>query len=173
MVDYSLKFYRSVFFTLMWEGGYVNDVDDPGGETKFGISKRSFPDLNIRDLSLDEAVSLYHENYWIPVKGELLPVPLGSLVFDFAVNAGVKTSVKELQRVINAGVDGIVGPETLDKVRSVQKVIGRKELCLKYLNSRLNFYNRLVEDSSSRYVKFYRGWFNRVESIKGAFLLRG
>ena len=73
---------------LAAEGGLVNDPKDPGGVTKFGISQRSYPALDIRALSLDEAKAIYQRDYWAPIQGERLPAGLDLLVLDHAVNAG-------------------------------------------------------------------------------------
>lgn len=71
------------------EGGYVNNPADPGGETKYGISKRSYPTLDIANLTLDDAKAIYKRDYWDPLNldNELYPIAL--LLFDAAVNQGM------------------------------------------------------------------------------------
>ena len=54
------------------EGGYVNDPDDPGGETKYGISKRAYPEIVIKDLTIKQAKQIYYEDYWTPSKADQL-----------------------------------------------------------------------------------------------------
>jgi lysozyme family protein len=71
------------------EGGYVNHPLDPGGETKFGISKRAYPHLNIKTLTLEKAKSIYKKDYWDAAECSLLEPALALLYFDFAVNSGV------------------------------------------------------------------------------------
>ena len=58
------------------EGGYVNDKDDAGGETNMGISKKAYPDLDIKNLSKEEAKQIYYEDYWCPSKADQLPTQL-------------------------------------------------------------------------------------------------
>lgn len=55
------------------EGVYVNDPYDPGGETKYGICKRSYPNLNIKELTLEEAKKIYHRDFWKRGKFEDVP----------------------------------------------------------------------------------------------------
>ena len=80
---------RALAFTLRWEGGYVNDVNDPGGVTKYGISQRSFPDLDIKNLTLEEAKEIYRVKYWEAINGDARPFHEAVAIFDFAVNSGV------------------------------------------------------------------------------------
>lgn len=75
-------------FILKWEGGYSNDPNDPGGETKYGISKRSHPEVNITKLTLDEAKEIYRSKYWVPLGCNDLDSPLDLVVMDTGVNMG-------------------------------------------------------------------------------------
>jgi len=77
-------------FVLKWEGGYSNDSNDPGGETKYGISKRSYPELDISKLTIKEAEKIYYENYWIKAGCQHMAFPLNIINFDTAVNMGRK-----------------------------------------------------------------------------------
>lgn len=118
-----MTFEQAVSFVLEREGGYVNDPSDPGGETKFGISKRSFPALNIAALTIDGAKDIYRREYWDRCHCDQMPNGLDLLLFDAAVNQGVGAAVKMLQRGLNITDDGIVGPATLqhahDKADSI------------------------------------------------------
>lgn len=72
------------------EGGYSNDPDDPGKETKYGISKRAHPNVDIKNLTLDGAKKIYHDEYWLPCDcAAIRPRPAKLMVFDCAVNQGV------------------------------------------------------------------------------------
>ena len=100
---------------LHHEGGYVNDPKDPGGETNFGIAKRSHPDVDIKNLTKDGAKEIYKEVYWDGNKVESLPEELRHIYFDMCVNQGKSRGVKILQRAANAKgaglkVDGGLGP---------------------------------------------------------------
>lgn len=84
-----VNFEEAVSFVLKWEGGYTNDPNDPGGETKYGICKRSYPTLDIKNLTLDKAKEIYYQNYWLKAGCDELSPPLDIIVFDTAVNCGV------------------------------------------------------------------------------------
>jgi len=113
------KFSIAIKTILEHEGGYVNDKSDPGGETNFGISKRSFPHLEIKKLTENDAKEIYRDNYWALGHYEGLEFqPIATKVFDLAVNMGLKAAHKIFQRAIrNVGtkvlVDGVMGPETI------------------------------------------------------------
>ena len=116
-------FSEAVEVVLRNEGGYVRDPDDPGGETKFGISKRSYPALDIAELTRDEAIYIYHRDFWAANRyGEIEDRGLAEKVFDLAVNMGAKTANVMMQVAINltggepVEVDGIIGPQTLGAV---------------------------------------------------------
>lgn len=82
-------FDKAVEFTLEWEGGYTNDLDDPGGETNWGISKKAHPDLDIFNLTREQAVEIYREEYWKGAFCDTYSWPLNLVIFDTAVNCGV------------------------------------------------------------------------------------
>jgi len=82
------NFDKAFELVIGFEGGYENDKDDPGGETKYGISKRAFPSLDIANITLDQAKNIYAVNYWRPMGCDNLPYPLDICVFDCAVNQG-------------------------------------------------------------------------------------
>jgi lysozyme family protein len=77
-----------------WEGGYVLDLDDPGGETKFGISKRAYPALDIAHLTRDQAVAIYFRDYWQKYHLDTIPDPqMRAKVFNMGVLMGTKTAL--------------------------------------------------------------------------------
>ena len=95
-----MSFDKAFQITVGVEGGYVNDPADPGGETRYGISKRAHPDVDIKSLTLDQAKDIYRRDYWQPASCDRMPERIGHLVFDCAVHHGVKTAIKLLQRAI-------------------------------------------------------------------------
>lgn len=103
--------------TIGHEGGYVNDPHDPGGETKFGISRRAYPDEDIAGLTIMRARELYRRDYWDRVQGDQLPAWIASQVFDAAVNSGVKQASVWLQRAVGAQPDGVIGAKTIAAAR--------------------------------------------------------
>lgn len=98
--------------TLQEEGGYSNDPKDPGGETNWGISKRAYPDEDIKGMTRAEAVRLYYNDYWQKPGIAALPLELAFQVFDAGVNSGVTVAVRLLQGVVGVPADGQVGPQT-------------------------------------------------------------
>jgi hypothetical protein len=85
------NFSVAVGFVLKHEGGYVNDPDDPGGETKFGIAKRYHPDVDIKALDERAAADIYLNEYWLPTC-DILSFPKDLIFFDTAVNMGRKAA---------------------------------------------------------------------------------
>lgn len=110
--------------TLAHEGGYVNDPQDPGGETRFGISKRAYPDLNIATLTREQAIAIYHQDFWTaPGFHKIKDPSIAAKAFDLGVNMGANRAVKLLQQATNwfgAGltVDGALGPATAKTINA-------------------------------------------------------
>ncbi len=138
-------------FVLRHEGGYVFDPRDAGGETKYGISKRAFPGEDIKALTEARARDLYRTQYWGPIRGDSLPLPVALVVLDFAVNSGVGTASRELQRSIGAAADGVIGPKTLEAL-SLRAPL---EVCRDVIARRVCFLAGLDQPH------FLRGWIRR------------
>ncbi|WP_321532284.1 glycosyl hydrolase 108 family protein [uncultured Desulfuromonas sp.] len=106
-------FERIAAYTLQFEGGYTFDPADPGGETKYGISKRSYPDLDIKNLTIEDAVRIYYRDYYhLPrinrIADQSSAHDLAAKTFDLAVNTGQRRAIKLLQRAINQVCGGDV-----------------------------------------------------------------
>lgn len=145
----------AVAFTLVEEGGLVDAEGDPGGLTNFGISQRSYPDVDIRALTADEARAIYRRDYWEKVQGDSLPVGIDLMVFDMAVNAGVARSAEILQRCLGVTVDGVIGAaETIPAASRAEA----PALIAAMGAAQLAFYQSLPE-----WDEFGRGWGGRVE----------
>ncbi|WP_027367410.1 glycoside hydrolase family 108 protein [Desulfocurvibacter africanus] len=158
-------------FVLAHEGGYVHDPRDPGGETNFGISKRAYPDMDIKALTREQASEIYHRDYWAKIGGDVLPNRLAALVFDMAVNAGIGRAVKILQRSLNmafdAGLaeDGVYGPATARAMNSLRlQMSDESRLCDRYIVERCRYYLTICETKPDLRA-FMRGWLNRVLAI--------
>lgn len=132
------------------EKGYVNDPNDPGGETKYGISKRSYPDLDIPNITEMQAVDLYYRDYWQPCGCGALPRGLDLWVFDCAINSGPGTAVRLLQQVAGVGVDGKAGPQTI----AAAGAIAEPEM---FLVARLQAYQK-----DSGWARYQGGWTKRL-----------
>ena len=137
------------------EGGHVDHPNDPGGETKYGISKRSYPEVNIAGLTLDEAKAIYRADYWDRVRADELPSELRFLLFDAAVNAGVAQSIKWLQRAVGARDDGVIGPITLAAIADSNP----HQISSNFLGQRLKHMTDL-----RHWDQFGRGWARRIAS---------
>ena len=156
-----VKFDEIIEVVLHHEGGYVNDPKDPGGETNFGIAKRSHPDVDIKNLTEDGAKEIYKEHYWDKNKVESLPLQLRHIYFDMCVNQGKGRAVKILQRAANAKgaelkVDGGLGPKTLSAMKGVELQRVRAY--------RVKYYADLVTRKPDL-EKFYFGWFRRALEV--------
>ncbi len=91
-------FEAAILFVLNREGGYVLDPKDPGGETNFGISKRAHPDVDIKNLTREQAVGIYRKEYWDSLTLNRYPTPLAVAAFDCAVNQGVERAAQLLYK---------------------------------------------------------------------------
>ncbi len=161
-------------FTLAWEGGYVNDPDDPGGATNRGITQRTYdawraahghPKADVRHISDAEVRAIYKERYWWPAGCHQYGLPMAPVVFDSAVNCGVKRAVRWLQRLIGARPDGIVGPETRAKFRAAAASRDLYELASDYIDIREDYYVKLA-GSRPEMAKFLKGWLNRTAALR-------
>jgi lysozyme family protein len=119
------KFLRCIEFVLGHEGGYVNDVQDPGGETRYGISKRSFPNVDINNLTLNAAKEIYFIHWWDRYGYENIGNErIAEKVLDLSVNMGQSAAVRHLQNALNVfdkhlEVDGSMGQKTFFAVNSI------------------------------------------------------
>lgn len=148
---------------LHHEGGYVNDPKDPGGETNFGIAKRSHPDVDIKNLTEQKAKAIYKEHYWDRNKVESLPENLRHIYFDMCVNQGKGRAVKIIQRSANAKganlkVDGGLGPKTLAAINDSNVELERVRAY------RMKYYADLVTRKPDL-EKFYYGWYKRALEV--------
>ena len=146
---------------LEHEGGYVNDPKDLGGETKYGITKRFYPDVDIKNLTIEQATEIYKKDYWDRNKVESLPQNLWHIYFDMCVNMGKRTAVKVLQRAANSSghrleVDGGLGPITIK---------GLQNLSIDRVRAyRVKYYADIINDKPEQ-EKFWIGWFRRATEV--------
>lgn len=152
----SSNFDRAIPILLEEEGGLVDNPKDPGGLTKYGISQRSYPHLDIRALTPEAAAAIYARDFWPACGAEQLPWPLCSFVFDHSVNAGSVAAIKCLQRAAHVGDDGHLGPQTLAAVARADL----RTLCRQFNVERCRYYMSLGAFST-----FGLGWLGRVASV--------
>lgn len=137
------------------EGGYVDHRADPGGATKYGISKRSYPQEDIVNLTLDRAKQIYWADFWLKARCDDIPEAIRFDVFDTAVNSGVGTAVRMVQRACGAQADGILGPQTIAAILAMDA----HRLVKRFNGARLAFMTDLPT-----WPAFGRGWAKRIAS---------
>ena len=125
-----MNFEECVSIILDHEGGYVDSPNDPGGETKYGISKRAYPHLPIADLTVADARMIYKKDYWDKIEGDRIPDYMRLLVFDCAVNQGTSRAIKFMQRSCGAGADGVIGPNTMSCLYNINVEIFLRNFCM-------------------------------------------
>lgn len=146
-MDFETAFYR----LLGHEGAYTTGEGDPGGETNWGISKRSYPSVDIKNLTRDQAKAIYQRDFWEPL-GDAHPA-IKFQVFDFAVNSGIQTAIRKLQAAVGAADDGHWGPMSAAKLAAM----GVNDALMKFAAQRLMFMASL-----STWDRFGRGWARRI-----------
>lgn len=155
------------------EGGYVfhNVAGDRGGDTYAGIARRYHPswdgwaliDAEDRDSpALAASVSdFYREHFWNRLRGDLIQDQrIAETLFDFAVNAGLRTAIRLAQQVLDATPDGILGPITVDLLNQYPA----NEFLYRYAVAKVARYAEIVNGDRSQ-SKFLLGWINRT--LKG------
>jgi len=155
------RFNWIIKFVLDAEGGYTDDPADPGGETNFGIDKRSHPDIDIKNLTVEQAKEIYWNEYWLKFSCDRFEKPVGEVYFDCCVNTGQKQSNKFLQRAVGTEADGIIGPKTVSKL----VVEDPKVLANAIISQRQKFYENLAENRPTL-KKFLKGWTNRNINLR-------
>lgn len=150
-----MTFERAFEIVIGHEGGYVADSRDPGGETKYGISKRANPDVDIRNLTLAKAQWIYRQRYWLPLHGDAMPESAAIQVFDAAVNHGLKAATRMMQRALRVPDDGVIGPVTLNALVAADDA----RFVARFAAERLTYYTDLAG-----WDVYGRGWTRRVAS---------
>ena len=166
---------------ILIEGGFINNPKDKGGATKYGITEKVARQngyiYDMRNLTKVKAKEIYKNEYWDKIGVNCESFNISFLLFDFAVNSGVKTAVKHLQNALNSMLNGIIEPLIIDGVAGKKtqaamdyvngngffhsssiEIIGRK-LEILLISERLKFYTSL---SKTQFNEFGKGWINRV-----------
>lgn len=183
------SFELAIGIVLKHEGGYVNDPNDTGGATNYGISLRYLKgvgDLNgdgfkegdfncdgvvdvkdIKEMTLADAVQIYKTQWWDKYSyGQIPSQKLATKVFDTSVNVGSIQCHKFLQRALNAvngnqtvTVDGFIGPQTLREINNADQ----NALIAAFRSEQAGFYRLIVEKTPTN-QKFLKGWLRRAYS---------
>jgi lysozyme family protein len=163
------RFDRCLAEVLRLEGGYVDDPRDPGGATRFGVTRAVLSEAIGRDASAEdvaalteeEAAAIYRSRYWAPTRCAELPAGVDLVVFDSAVNMGPGTSARLLQAALGVTTDGVVGPRTLaavsirpaaDVIRAVSELRRQRYRAL------------------ANFSVFGRGWLSRTDTVEALAL---
>lgn len=135
------------------EGGYTNNPFDPGGETNWGVSKRSYPNVDIANLTRDGAKAIYLRDFWERGQMDQYDPAIAFQVFDMAVNSGIETAVRILQRAAGVAEDGHIGPITVAAIKDKSTT----DMLMLFIAYRLKFWTKL-----STWPTFGKGWANRA-----------
>jgi lysozyme family protein len=159
---YSAEFLIAVQAVLADEGGASSNPADAGGVTRFGISARAHPGLDIATLTRDGAVKIYWNEWWLRFGFEQLPAAIAVKTFDLAVNMGGSNAIECLQRALRAsGVpvteDGAMGPATVTAAERADPAA-----LMSAMRSEFAAHYRLVAAKQNRDQVFLKGWLNRA-----------
>lgn len=154
-------FDEAVAAVLAHEGGYVWDSADPGGETNFGISRRQYPNLDIRNLTADKAKAIYFGDYWLRYRINQLPDAISPKVLDTAVLCGPETAIRLLQTALTGcgvpcAADGVIGPATIAACR-----VAGPDLLPTYRSTLVAHLNHIVQVTPSE-RRYLAGWTERA-----------
>jgi lysozyme family protein len=155
-------FNQAIQKTLIHEGGYVNNPNDKGGPTKYGITQADMPGVNMQTLSQTDAIAYYRAHYWKDLYSQITSQLVAEKIFDMGVLMGVGTAVKLLQLTIKNSMmivpDGAFGPQTLTDVNQIgDALLGSYRTVL--LNHAINIVNNNPNDGG-----FIQGWITRINS---------
>lgn len=155
------KFEQAIVKTLMYEGGskFTDDPVDKGGITKYGISQRAYPDVDIYNLTEHQARVLYKRDYWDCIRAdEILSQRIAETMFDAAVNMGVRIASQIAQKSAEIlPADGIIGSQSL---RAINK-IDIELFIAKFAIRKIERYANIVHKDPSQ-KKYLFGWINRT-----------
>jgi len=157
MADFEI----AIIKTLINEGGakITDDPNDSGGLTKYGISQRAYPNVNIRALTEAQARAIYKRDYWDKIKGDdIQSQPVAENIFDTAVNMGARTASRLAQLALGiTNADGIIGPQTLGVLHQAEAPTFIAEYTIVKIARYAGICNR---NRSQR--KYLLGWVNRT-----------
>ena len=171
---YSKAFNLSFENVIGVEGGYTQDPEDTGNwtggrkgvgklnGTRYGVSAASYPSLDIKSITLDDAKAIYYRDYWQVINGDAFPFSISNALFDCAVNSGCSSATKLLQRSLGVVSDGKIGKQTIAAAQAKDQT----ELLIDFLTARAVFYARLA-----KFELYGKGWMKRLFIVHQQSLL--
>jgi lysozyme family protein len=165
--NYPPAFERAIARLLGDEGGYVDNPADPGGETKFGITRREYPDVDIAALTRAEAVAIYYRDWWQRYSYSELPGAIAAKLFDLAVNIGPDHAVRCLQRALRACGRRVTEDGTLGRATTTAAGAANQLALIAALRAEAaGYYRALAALERGRRAggdrEFLTGWLNRA-----------
>ena len=133
------------------EGGYWNDP--VGGPTKWGISQRTYPELDIPSLTADDAARIYRRDFLAPLRAVHMDDGTAFQLLDFGVNSGMQTAIKQMQKILKIKADGIIGQQTRLAVLNVSE----SDMIMLIIAARLRYMSKLRNLREN-----CRGWMERL-----------
>lgn len=153
----SLNFIQIFNRLIGHEGGYVNDPRDPGGETNWGITKRTAQangyQGSMRAMTREQAYKIYYSAFWLRYQCDKMPEAVAYQFFDAAVNHGLGNASRMLQRAVGVVDDGVIGNMTIAAI----KKMAISDVIMRLNAERLEFYCKL-----GSFATFGKGWVHRV-----------
>lgn len=170
----SKAFQDALKFTLEYEGGYVNNPNDPGGATNFGITQNTYDGYrvtqrldkqSVRQISRAEVQEIYYRSFWLKISGDSFHPAVASCIFDFVVNSGFSNKwdtggMQLIQHEFELQDDGKCGPQTIATISAVNP----EEACNRINDVREENYRRLGRNPSQ--AIFLKGWLSRVLALR-------
>jgi len=165
-----MDFLNAVSYIIDHEGGFTDDPDDSGNwtsgkpgigilkGTKYGISAASYPNLDIKNLTKEQARQIYYDDFWNPCQCDLLPDVVKLGVLEVATMSSCKTAISLLQKAINKPsivVDGVIGPKTINAALTSDLT------ALRYGRERSKVYVSAIKKSPVK-IKYLSGWMDRI-----------
>jgi lysozyme family protein len=147
------------------EGGFTDNVNDPGGATKWGCTKATWEKWtnrpvtieDMKNLTKEQVKPLYKARYWNAIYGDALPSGLDYCIFDAAINSGVFISSEWIQEIVGTPVDGAIGINTVAAISQINPITLINEFC----DKRMAFL-----ETRKTFPVFGNGWTERVKLVR-------
>jgi lysozyme family protein len=151
---------EAIKIVIDFEGGYTNNPKDPGGRTRYGISQRSFPEEDIKNLTIERATTIYELFYWDEMELDSIHPEVRLIIFDSGVNQGVRRASMFVQEIVGTKQDGIIGNHTLTELRKYIDQKGVLHFLREMFTLRMIHYSML-----DKFYYFGKGWTRRLAEV--------